>query len=170
MARQRGATIALYVLESVVLAWIFGIFSFYVIYRRIAGEVPLYAYLWNLAFIVLLLLVEKFEDSFMLSKRFAITQQTEPYKVVLARVLYITHIVSFKTALYLYYVVILLVSRAAVLEPTIISDYLRSYIHSIEYCVLLLIPFDKFLEQIVKDERFNRRVYAKLSPPADKED
>ena len=152
-----------YILESVVVAFLFGLLSFFVIYRSIAGGIPLLAYSLNLVFIVGILLLEKVIDSVMLSKNFTITPQTKPYRALMEKALYLTHMVSFKTALYLYYLIILLVSRAATLEPTIISDYLRTYIHSVEYCVLLLIPFDKFLEQILKDEKRNKKVYAKLN-------
>jgi len=159
---NKAANTLLYMLESVVVACLFGIFSFYVIYRNIAGGVPLLAYVLNLIFIVGVLLLEKFLDSLMLSKSFAITPQTGPLKAAMEKALYLAHLVSFKTALYLYYLAILLVSRAATLEPTIISDHIRIYIHSVEYCVLLLIPFDKFLEQILKDEKRNKKIYAKL--------
>jgi len=153
----------LYILESIVVACLFGLFSFYVIYRGGAGGIPLYAYSLNLAFIVVVLLLEKLLDNIMLSKSFTITPLTRPYKALMEKALYLTHMVSFKTALYLYYLVILLVSRAATLEPDIISDYVRTYIHSVEYCVLLLIPFDKLLEQITKDEKRNKKIYAKLN-------
>jgi len=159
---SRAAGTLWYILESVVVACLFGLFSFFVIYRNIAGGVPLLAYVFNLLFIVGMLLLEKFLDNIMLSKSFTITPETRPYKAVMEKMLYLAHMVSFKTALYLYYLVILLVSRAATLEPTIISDHIRIYIHSIEFCVLLLIPFDKFLEQILKDEKRNKKVYAKL--------
>ena len=152
----------LYITESVVLACLFGLFSFYVIYRNIADGSPLYAYGLNLLFIVVILLLEKRIDSIMLSRNFAITPQTKRRTVIIEKTLYLAHMVSFKTSLYLFYIVILLVSRAAALEPDIISDYIRTYIHSIEYCVLLLIPFDKFLEQVLKDEKRNKRIYANL--------
>ena len=150
----------LYITESVLVACLIGLFSFYVIYRNIAGGSPLYAYGLNLLFIVTILLLEKRIDSIMLSRNFTITPQTKRRTVVIEKTLYLAHMVSFKTALYLFYLVILLVSRAAALEPDIISDYIRTYIHSIEYCVLLLIPFDKFLEQILKDEKRNKKIYA----------
>jgi len=159
---RKTANTLLYILESVVVACLIGLFSFYVIYRGIANGVPLYAYGLNLLFIVTVLLLEKLLDSIMLSKGFTVTPQTKPYRVVMEKALYLAHMVSFKTALYLFYLVMLLVSRASALEPTIISDYVRTFIHSIEYCVLLLIPFDKFLEQITKDEKRNVKIYAKL--------
>ena len=159
---KRNKIILFYIAEALILAWLFGLFSFYVIYRNIAGGVPLYAYIWNLIFIVSILLLEKLIDRIILSKRFVVNEQTPPYMIAAAKLLYVTHTISFKTALYAYYLIILLVSRAAVLEPAVISDHIRIYIHSVEYCVLLLIPFDKFTDQLIKDDKRTKKLYAKL--------
>ena len=159
---SRNLTMFFYGLETLMVAALFGMFSFYVIYRRIAGEVPLYAYLWNLIFIATVLLLEKLADKIILSERFVVSQHTRPYKAALTKVLYLTHTISFKTALYVYYILILLLSRAAMLDPSVISAYMRSYLFSVEYVVLLLIPFDKLLEQILKDDKRTKKIYAKL--------
>jgi len=129
-----------------------GLFTYYVIYNWLAGGHRLLAYIYNIAFIAIILLFDKYAN-FVMSKDGFLTAERTRFKHFLAQALFATHFVSFKTALYLFYIIMLIISRVSVLEPSLIDRHQLSFIYSVEYGVVLLIPLDKFLELLTKDDK-----------------
>lgn len=156
---KKTAGLAIHLLETVAIAIIYGLFSFFVIYRHLAGGIALHAYLWNIAFIFVVLVTEKITGHLLASAYFHTAKKR--HKIMLAK-LQLLNALSFKASLYLYYIFVLLATRIAVLEPTLIDEGLRTYLLSVEFCVLLLIPVDKFLEQLMKDEKRMNRIYSRI--------
>jgi len=143
---------AFFVAETIITALGCALITYFIIYSRLAGGRPIVAYIINIGFIVLILLLDKFADFLMTSKDF-LTKDRGRIKNFLAAVLFAAHCVSFKTGLYLFYIIMLIVSRVSILEPGIISPYLYTFIRSVEYGVVLLLPLDKFIELLTKDDR-----------------
>jgi len=150
-----------FILETIVTALVFGLVTYFIIYERLADGHRLTAYIYNLALIAIILILDKVTDTIMMTDGFL----KKDYGVIrnfLSRVLFVTHFVSFKTALYLFYIVMLIMSRISILEPDIIDRYQLGFIYSVEYGIVLLIPLDKFIDLITKDDRRIHKIMAKL--------
>ena len=151
------------VTETIVTAVLYWLFAYYVIYGTLADGRPLVAYALNLAFIILILLMDKFADHIMNKDDFLLKDRGK-VKNFLCTMLFYVHAVSFKTGVYLFYLVMLVVSRISILEPGIISPYLRTFIYSVEYGILLLLPLDKFFELLSKDDRRLLSILDRINP------
>jgi len=147
--------------EAVLTAVLYGLFAYYIIYGRFAAGRPLIAYIYNLFFILVILLLDKLYHYYMRDGEFFMSEHSR-FSVALSKTLFYTHFVSFKTALYLFYLAMLIVSRTAMLEPEIIGSYFRSFIHSVEYGILLLLPLDKFSEHLQRDDKRIFSIFKRL--------
>jgi len=67
-------------------------------------------------------------------------------------------------------IVMFIASRTTALQPGIMSPYLYTYISSVEYGVLLLIPLDKFIDQLIKDDQRILKAVSRIviKPPVNK--
>jgi len=61
-----------------------------------------------------------------------------------------------RTAMYMFYIVVLILSRVAILRPGFIPVELASFFHSLEYGIILLIVFDKLKELLKTDQQWFR--------------
>ena len=156
---SKSTQVFFYVLYSLLMAVAYGLVSFFVVYRLLANEVVLTAYIWNIVFIVGFIALDKLANDILLSDELVITKKN--YYV--AMVLHATSYVSFKTVLYLFYTFILIVSRISILEPNLMSADFRGFVLSIEYCLILVVAFDKFSEHLLKDDRRIKRITAKFA-------
>jgi len=151
-------TIITYLVWSFFSAVIYGLFAFFVIYRGLANEVMLNAYVWNIGFIIVILLLDKIANDILLSKNFVITRKNYFFTTLI----HIVSFISFKTTLYLFYTFILIVSRLSLLAPDLFTDNFRNFALAIEYCLILVVVFDKFSEHLLKDDNRIQRVTAKF--------
>lgn len=147
-------------LEAVAFAGLFGLVSYFVIYLRLADSYRLTAYIYNLIFLTAILLLDKAIDN-LLEKKGLFASANGKIKRFLARAILALHLVSFKTGLYLFYIAMLVFSRISILAPHLVERYDIGFIYSVEYGVLLLLPIDKFIELLTKDDRRTRRVLSK---------
>ena len=147
-----------YIVYSLFSAGIYGLAAFFVIYRGLAGGVMLYAYLWNIGFITIGLVLDKITNDVLLSKGLVITKRNY-FFVMLAHML---SFISFKTTLYFFYTFVLIVSRVSILAPNLVSDDFRNFVLSIEYCLILVVVADKFIEHLKSDDQKIRRISAKF--------
>jgi len=155
---SKTVEILTYIIYSVISAAVYGLFAFFVIYRGLAGEVMLYAYLWNIAFIIAALVLDKVVNDVLVSKEFVITSKN----FIVAVLVHSLSFVSFKTTLYLFYSYVLIVSRVSLLEPSLVSEGFRNFVLSIEYCLILVVVVDKFIENLSKDDQRVRQISAKF--------
>ena len=151
--------IALYILISLISVIGYGYITFFLIYRDLAGGSMLYSYLWNIGFIIAFLLIDALIYMKMQSKEFAITKKNYFF----ARWTFIESSISFKTTIYLFYIFILIGSRVAVLDPTLVSAEFRNFMLSIEYGLVLVIAFDKLIESFLKDHKRMQKISAKFA-------
>ena len=151
--------IILYIAFAMIPAAAYGLFSYFIIYTRLAGRSMLHSYLWNIAFIIAFLIFDKFTSDILLSKEFVITKKT----YFIAGVMHVLSFVSFKTAMYLFYIVVLIASRISILAPDSVPYGLHGFVLSVEYCLILLVVFDKFIEYLLEDGVRMKRVSAKFT-------
>ena len=138
--------------ETIITAILYGLFAYFIIYQRMAFGRSVIAYALNLIFIIIILLLDILMHIRMDSKEF-LNANRGRVRTILGMVLFYCHFVSFKTGLYLFYLFMLVVSRMSTLEPGLLDPYLRTFVYSVEYGILLLLPLDKFLEQLAKDDK-----------------
>ena len=155
---------AAFAFETIFTAVVYGLIAYHLIYVRLAGGRPLIAYAYNIALVVVMLVLDKLASYYMedcgadfFSKKHGRARK------FFARALFAMHFVSFKTSLYLFYIVMLVVSRVSLLQYGIISPYLYTFIRSVEYGVLLLIPLDKFMDLVTMDDRRITRILAQMN-------
>jgi len=155
---KKTTQITIYMLYSILSSVIYGAAMYFLIYQGLAGEAVLAAYLWNILFIIIFLILDKVINEFLLSKELVINKDT----YLAARIMHGLSFVSFKTTLYLFYTFILIISRVSILEPDLINDNFRYFVLSIEYCLILVVTFDKYSEYLLKDEQRIKRISAKF--------
>ena len=141
-----------------VSAFIYGLFAYFVIYVGIANRVMMHSYLWNIVFIIIFLILDYIANETLLDDRFIITKKT----YLFAMIIHSAYLISFKTTLYLFYIFALVVSRVSILDPSIFGEDFRNFILAIEYCLILLVVFDKFVEYLAKEDKKVRRITAKF--------
>jgi len=140
-------TISKYMIIAIFFAILYGYAAYTVIYQNLADGSMLYAYLWNIIFIIALLILDKVIHARMQSREFVITKRN----YIFALWMHIENFVSFKTTLYLFYIFVIIASRVSMIDPTLLNDEFRGFVLSIEYSLILVIAFDKLMEHLYKD-------------------
>ena len=151
--------IVIYLIYAMFPAATYGLFAYFVIYRGLASENMLYSYLWNILFIIVLIGVDKFVNDILLSKEFVITKKN----YIIAVIIHAISFISFKTSLYLFYIFVLIISRVSILAPGSIPSEFQSFVLSVEYCLILLVVFDKLLQFLSKDSVRIKRISSKFT-------
>ena len=156
--KSKAIQIFTYIACSMFSAAVYGVFAYFVLYKTLAGGIMLNMYLWNIGFIILILVLDKLINDVLLSNDFVINKNNY-FTVILVHTV---SFISYKTTLYLFYTFILIVSSISALKPDIISAYLRSFALSIEYCLVLVVAFDNFIGNLTKDNRRIIKIAEKL--------
>ena len=146
-----------YIIQALFASVLYGLFAFFVIFRLIANEVVLYAYIWNVVFIALFLILDNFSYGTLIYD-----VDAKKRNHIINFMLGALNFVSFKTTLYLFYAFILIISRISLIEPDLFNENFRGFVFSIEYCLILLVAGDKFIEHLLKDDERIRRLNAKF--------
>ncbi|MCL2171805.1 MAG: hypothetical protein FWB71_06570 [Defluviitaleaceae bacterium] len=136
--------------EAIITAALYGLFAYFVIYGILAGGSSVRAYLFNLLSICIILIADVYFNR-AIGRRDFFTRSRGRIRSGARRILCFMHIVSFKTGLYLFYLFMLIISRLSILSPELLDPYMRTFVYSVEYGILLLLPLDKFIELIAKD-------------------
>jgi undecaprenyl pyrophosphate phosphatase UppP len=155
---NKKTDILIYIIIALIPATLYGLFAYFVIYRVLAGENMLYSYLWNIGAIVLLLVADKYVNDTLLSKEFIIT----PKNYFFAGLAHTLNFISFRTALYLFYIIVLIFSRVAILSPDLLNEDIQNFVLSVEYCLILLVVFDKFIVYLTNDSDKIQRITRKF--------
>ena len=132
-------------------AW-FALGFFYasvLIFNTVAPRSMIAATVLNFALIILFLLEDIVVD-YLASKKKA-KEQGKKQSVFTRIFLAYGNSVSFKTALYLFYIVILICSAIETVESGFFSEEFRLYLLTVEYGILVLVAVDNFLGQFFKD-------------------
>lgn len=122
------------------------------VYTWLSGYSLLLAYFGNLALIIIALLWD--EANFKMYDK--VLQSKEALdELKNSRVFSFTleGFISFKAALYLFYVLIMVFSRVIATYPNLIYESVSSFIIANEYGILLLVAVDMFAGQFAKDRK-----------------
>ncbi|MCL2568069.1 MAG: hypothetical protein FWE12_01350 [Oscillospiraceae bacterium] len=155
---NKAVQLLLYILSALATSALYGLFAFFVIYRGLAGGELLRAYIWNIVCIIALLLLDKITEEMEVPKGPALTRKANSMR----RMLYAASFISFKTTLYFFYIFVLIVSRVSILEPGLFIPEFQRFVLAIEYCLILLVAFDKFIEYLLKDDKRIQRIFKKM--------
>jgi len=130
----------------------------------LAGYSLVYAYLGNLALIILGLLLDELTLRMYRSERTArdIKKEKNPEKALRALSWLTDSFVSFKASLYLFYLLLLIISQIIEFNPTLAGENLSNFILATKYSILLLVAYDLLLEQFSKDRKRMRELSAKF--------
>ncbi|MCL2574737.1 MAG: hypothetical protein FWE34_09335 [Defluviitaleaceae bacterium] len=145
--KNKLSTTLKYMTLAILTATIYGYAAYTVIYQNLADGSILHAYLWNVVFIIILLIIDKLLHAELLSDKFKVTKRNYFYAIWM----YFENLISFKTTIYVFYIFILITSRVTTIDPTLVSEDFRNFVLSIEYGLILVVAFDKLMEHLFKD-------------------
>ena len=140
-------------LSNIVQATGYGLIVYFVIYRLIAGEDVFLTYLLKIALIILVLYIDALAHSFA-SKRIDDIRVMYAEMNAVSRAVYLLGQGFMRTSMYVFYIVILILSRVSILRPDVFPFELGGFIHSIEYGIILLIVFDKLKGLLIADKQW----------------
>jgi|GEM_PF-542994 len=160
---NKKLTLTIYFLSSCLFAVIYGLISYFGIYRGFAQENALLTYFLNLVFIVIGLILDHISMKYAYSKNPYLTEDSIKQMSALTKILYQSALISFRTSLYAFYMIALILSRVTILEPNLIPFQLGNFLTSVEYGLILLIAADKLQEQLIKDEKRIEKISFKLT-------
>jgi len=140
-------------LSSVIQAIGYGVLTYFIVYRLIAGEDVFVTYLVNIILIIVMLTCDR------LARRFAEKREHDIRSMyaemgVFARAIYQMSQGFIRTSLYMFYIVALVLSGVNSLKPDIMPYGLGDFFSSIEYGVILLFAFDTLLNLLKSDKKW----------------
>ena len=143
---------AIFVLYAAVYAYGVYLLTAFIFTTVARGDI-LVATIWNLAIIVTFVFLEKIENFAVIRLKSGLARTGKqpgiPKKLLIS---YLSG-ASIKSALYLYYIVILALSAILAADPefSALQGGWSGYLLSMRYGILVLIATDKFFDQIFKD-------------------
>ena len=160
---KKTLKILLYAISSNVL---FGSTIFFT-YTWLARYSVLYAYAGNLALIIFGLLMDNYMLNSFQSKKLAmqltqiksVKDREHNYRLIRG---ILNNFVSFKTALYTIYILILILAQVIDFHPTLFSEDIRSFIFANNYSILIIIAFDLVLGEFIRDRKRSKDIIKKL--------
>ena len=161
MRTRKATKLTMYGIYAVVSAVVYGfvMFNLYItLSNAFDGFTMLHAYLANIVAIIAALIVDKIVSNYLAEKYFVPNKK----RGLLGRFLFYDNMISVKTTLYLFYTFILIASRVSIMQPELISETFRGFVLSIEYCLILVVAFDKFIEHLAKDVKRIKKLSDKL--------
>jgi len=160
---KKALKVLLYAISSNV---IFGSIIFFT-FTWLAGFSILYAYLGNLALIIIGLLMDGHMVKSFQSKKLVtqIRQIKNPkdrelnYRLIKG---VLNNFVSFKTVLYTLYILILVLAQIIDFYPTLFNNDIRNFLHANNYSILIIIAFDLALGEFLRDRKKSKDTLEKL--------
>jgi len=142
----------------------------YIVFTWLSGFSLLYAYFGNLALIILALVLDEYTHRMLQSEKLVVELKEVRSKGGKSHrlVQWMTDsFVSFKTALYLFYALILVFSQLIDFYPTLFGENLSNFILTNNYSILLLITFDMLIRQFSKDRKRMDKIATDLKKSLD---
>lgn len=129
-------------------------------FKRLAGYSLLYAHFGNLALIVVGLAIDEYMYKMLQSKKLVAQLKQEKDMETNYRLIQwiMDNFVSFKSILYLFYIIILVVSKIIDFNPELLGDDIGSFIRANDYSILFLLAFDTLISQFTKDRTRMKKV------------
>ena len=139
---------------------IYGVMVYHV-FTWLSGYSLVLAYFGNLAMIVLGLSIDEYALKMLQSEKLAMQVKEEKDSEINYRMIegIMSSFISFKTALYLFYIFILLFSQIVKFYPTIVGENMRNFIGANDYSILFLLAFDTIIANFTKDRQRMEKIY-----------
>ncbi len=143
-----------FILYDLLFIIIYGIILYF-IFTWLAGYSLLYAYLGNIALILLVLAVDEYTIKLFQSKNLVmrLMKEKDIEKTYSSTQELMGSLISFKTELYLFYIFILIFSQIIEFNPTFVGGNLSKFILANSYSILLLIAFDRTIQNFQNDRK-----------------
>lgn len=160
--------ISKFILYDVVFIIIYGVILYF-IFIWLAGYSLLYAYLGNLALIFLVLAVDEYSIKTLESKDLTgrLMNEKDMEKSYNSIQDAINSSISFKTELYLFYVFILIFSQIIDFNPSLVGKDVSSFILANSYSIILLIAFDRIIQNFSNDRERMKKISANIKKSLD---
>ena len=160
--------ITTYTLFSFITNVVYG-FILYFVFTWLSGYSQLYAYMGNLVLIIAVLAMDEYTLKMLQSEKFVtkLKQEKDPEKSYRFIQQALNNIGSFKADLYLFYVIVLVVSQVVQFYPTLVGENLVNFILANNYSILFLIAFDALIGQFSKDRTKMKNILEKLKQSLD---
>lgn len=140
-------------LSSIIQAIGYGAITYFVIYRLIAREDVLLTYLLNIITIILMLHIDNIAHRFA-ARRADDIRTAYAEMGILLRIAFLLGQGFIRTAMYIFYIVALVLSRMEILRPDLMPFELGSFFTSIEYGIILLFAFDTLKRLLGADKQW----------------
>ena len=130
----------------------------------LTGYSLLYAYIGNLLLIIVILTTDELMQVYMQSDRFILQMKKgKDIKKKYSSVQWsLENFVSFKTDLYLFYIIVLIGSEIVNFYPALVKDDFNNFFLINRYNILLLFAFDSLIEKISENKEKMKKLSAKL--------
>jgi len=146
----------MYVLYGLVAGVLWG-FLMYFAFEWLAGYSLLLAYLGNILLIIVALAADELTFS-MYTRAFQSEAALRELEKSRFFRLFLGAFVSFKAILYLFYILIMLLSQIVTYYPTLVHENVTNFIVANEYSILILVAIDLFSGQIRIDKKRRTRL------------
>jgi hypothetical protein len=136
-------------------------FVIYFLTSYLTGYSFLYAYLGNLLLIIIILVMDERILTYLQSEKFVLIMK----KDIKRNYRYIRNLesnVSFKTDLYLFYIIVLIGSEIVNFYPTLVGDDIENFFLINRYNIVLLFAFDSLIEEYFKNKEKMKKISTKL--------
>lgn len=132
---------------------LYGIVLYYSV-TNLAQVSLLYGYLANLGFIILGLAIDVYILHSYESPKFIEKAKAEKNRELAYRLisLQLNSFISFKTSLYLFYILVLIVSQVISFNPDFSNTNIENFVRAVDYSVILLLAYDELRGQFSKDK------------------
>ena len=146
-------------LFSLLCIAVYGIVLYFV-FTWLAGYSLLFAYLGNLALIVLVLAIDEHMVKIMQSDKFVmqLKKEKDPEKSYHTLQFHLDNFSSFKTDLYVFYILILVVSQIMEFHIVPVNENLGNFILANSYSIILLIALDMLIRQFTNDRARMKKI------------
>ncbi|MCL2687674.1 MAG: hypothetical protein FWE58_03990 [Methanobrevibacter sp.] len=105
----------------------------------------------NIIYIVIGLFLTDKGRKYAILKKDLITEMYKNEMGKITRTIYAISQISFRPSMYVFYIVVLIFSQIASLEPSLIPFNLGDFFHSIEYGLLILMAYDGLKVLLIKE-------------------
>ena len=136
----------------------------YFVFTWLSGYSLLYGYVGNLALITIGLIWDSRIYKFLRSNKMAalIMKEKNPEQSYRFFIGLTESFISFKTALYLFYIFILIFSQVLTFDPSLANEKITDFIKANNYSILVLLALDYLIIQFSTDREKMNEVSEKL--------
>ena len=138
-------------LSPILFAAFYGAGAYFLIYRLIARGDIFWTYTLNIVYIIIVLFLDykarRFAERRSDELRSALYTEMSPISSILFMLTQGFNL----TAMYIFYIVILVLSQVTTFKPDLIPLELGDFFTSLEYGIILLVVFDRLRELLIMD-------------------